>query len=89
MVITLNLTSDIYGPQDPKTGNQKLIKKNVCFKKTFETNSIQVQEFIDAKGNISKKYCTIYEGELGYKAVHKFEYVQKLISPLHIKGFKW
>jgi len=87
MVITLDIITDIYSQPD-KNGNQKLIKKNVKFKKTFDTNFIQVQHFIDTKGNISKKYSMVYEGDTAYKAVHKFEDVEKLIKPLKINGFK-
>jgi len=88
MVVTLNLISDITGNPDPKTGISKVVKKNVVFRKTFDTNMITVQEFIDTKGNISKKYCTVYEGELGYKAVHKFDAIEKMLKHITVTGFK-
>lgn len=88
MVVTLNLISDITGNPDMKTGISKVVKKNVIFRKTFDTNTITVQEFIDAKGNISKKYCTIYEGDLGYKAVHKFDVIEKMLKHVTVIGFK-
>lgn len=87
MVITLNLTTDVYSQPDKK-GNQRIIKKGVKFKKTFDTNNIQVQNYIDAKGNISSKYSMVFEGEQGYKALHKFEELERLVSPLKIRGFK-
>lgn len=88
MIVTLNLISDIQGNPDAKTGIPKIVKKNVIFKKTFDTNAITVQEFIDTKGNISKKYCTVYEGELGYKAVHKFAVIEKMLKHVTVVGFK-
>lgn len=87
-MVTLSLISDITGPVNQKTGVAKVVKKNVVFKKTFDTNFITVQEYIDAKGNVSKKYCTVYEGELGYKAVHKFEAVEKMLKHVTVIGFK-
>lgn len=87
MVITLELIRDVYSQPDLK-GKQKCIKKNLKYKKTFDTNFIQVEHFIDAKGNVSKKYCLVCEGENLFKANHKFEYLEKLIKPLKINGFK-
>lgn len=86
MVVTLNLQTDVYSLPD-KNGRQKLLKKNVIYKKTFDTCNLQVQHFIDGKGNISKKYCMVYEGDTGYKAIHKFEELEKLVTPVKIKGF--
>lgn len=88
MIVTLNIISDILGDPNIKTGKQKVIKSGVLFKKTFDTNTITVQEYIDTKGNISKKYCTVYEGELGYKAVHKFAVVEKMLKHIVVTGFK-
>lgn len=87
MVVTLDIITDIYSLPD-KNGNQKLIKRNLKYKKTFDTNFMQVQHFIDTKGNISKKYCLINEGDSSYKAAHKFEEIEKLVRPMKINGFK-
>lgn len=86
MVVTLDIVTDIFSEPD-KAGKQKIIKRNLKIKKTFDTNFIRAGHFIDNKGNISKKYCTIYEGDLSYKAAHKFEDVEKLLSPVKIRGF--
>jgi len=87
MVVTLELIRDVYTLPDAK-GKQKCIKRNVKYNKTFDTNFIQAEHFIDSRGNISKKYCLVYEGDNAFKANHKFEYVEKLIKPLKINGFK-
>lgn len=86
MVVTLELIRDIYAAPDSK-GKQKCIKRNVKYKKTFDTNFIQAEHLIDAKGNISKRYCMVYEGDNGFKVNHKFEYVEKLITPIKVRGF--
>lgn len=88
MVIVLNCITDVYSVPDNKTGKQKIIKKNVKFKKSFETNNIQIQSYIDLRGNLSTKYTMINEGEQSYKALHKFEDVERLILPVKIKGFR-
>lgn len=88
MVIILNCHTDVYSQPDMKTGKQKLIKKNVIFKKSFETNNITIQHYIDQKGNISKKYSMVYEGDQGYRTIHKFEELEKLVAPLKIKGYR-
>lgn len=87
MVITLEVITDIYSQPD-KLGKRKLIKRNVKYNKTFDTNFLHVQHLIDTKGNLSKKYCIVLEGENSYKVNHKFDFVEKLIKPLKIKGFR-
>lgn len=89
MIVILNCIEDIYSQPDVKTGKQKLIKKNVQFKKSFETNIMGIQNYIDLKGNVSKKYSIVTEGERAYKAIHKFEDLTKLVSPIKVEGFKY
>lgn len=95
MVITLNLISDIYGQPDPNTGQQPIIKKNVKYKKTFESTLIQVSSYIGKDGNILKSYCTVHEGQDSYKAICTFDRLEKIIkAPVKevkrtiFKGFK-
>lgn len=89
MIIVLKTLVDIYSKPD-KTGKQKIIKRNVEYKKTFDTNSILVEEYIKPTGVISKKQCNVKEGENYYRVNHSFDYVSKLINPpqLFIKGYK-
>lgn len=87
MVIILDCHTDVYSSPD-RTGKQKLIKKNVQFKKSFESNNITIQHFIDSKGNLSKKYSMVFEGPEGFKVNKKFEELERLVSPVKIEGFK-
>lgn len=87
MKITLNLTTNLYSNPD-KDGNQKVIKKDIRFQKTFDTHTINVSEYITVKGFKSKTLCIVIEGDKEYTCVGKFENIQKLISPTIITGFK-
>lgn len=87
MLIIIECLTDVYSNPD-KTGRQKLLKKNVRFKKSFETNQMTIQHFIDSKGNVSKKYSMVFEGENGFRVLKKFEELEKLVSPIKIQGFK-
>lgn len=87
MIVILNCITDIYSQPD-RTGKQKLLKKNVQFKKSFETANMQIQHYIDSKGNISKKYSMVFEGENGFRVLKKFEDLEKIVSPVKIQGFK-
>lgn len=88
-IIVLNTLVDIYSNAD-KSGKQKIIKKNVQCRRTFDTNSILVEEYIKPTGIISKKQCNVKEGDNYYRVNHSFEYVSKLINPpqLYIVGYK-
>lgn len=70
-----------------KNGRQKVVKRSLKFRKSFNTENISVQDYIDNKGVISKRYCTVNEGELSYKAAHSFNYVNNLIQPIKFRGF--
>lgn len=89
MIVVLKTLVDIYSKPD-KTGKQKIIKKNVQCRRTFDTNSILVEEHIKENGEINKKQCNVKEGDNYYRVAHSFEYVSKLIDPpkLFIKGYK-
>lgn len=87
MVVILDCVTDIYSKPD-KTGQQKLLKKNVKFRKSFETNNMTIQHYIDEKGNLSKKYSMCFEGESGFKIIKKFEDLERIVSPIKVKGFR-
>lgn len=86
MKITLTLLTNLYSEPD-KNGNQKMIKKDIEFLKTFESNNINIQHYITPKGLISKKLCLVYEGDKDYLCKHKFEDLERLISPVKVKGY--
>lgn len=87
MRITLNISFDAYSKPDAK-GKCKLVKRGVVIKKQFDTSSILVNQYIDDKGRVSKKFCEIKDGDLVYKAVHQFNEIEKLINPVIVKGFQ-
>jgi hypothetical protein len=87
-LIKLKCIVDIYSKPDIKTGIQKLIKRDVTYYKLFETAGLLVEQYINPKGIPSKMYSTIKQGEEYFKVKHKFEEIEKLISPYTFNGFK-
>lgn len=65
----------------------KLIKKDVCYKRMFELDNILIEQYINTKGNIVKKYCTIIENDKYFKANIAYEELSALLKPLEVKGF--
>jgi len=88
MIIILNTLVDIYKPAKSADEQPKVIKRNVKCKRTFESHSVVLEQYIKPNGEISKKWCNIKENEGYYRIAHSFEYVQHLISPTFIKGYK-
>lgn len=86
-LVTLTTLVSIYKKPD-ETGYQKLIKRNVQCKKVFDTNQILPEHYIKPNGEVSKRWCSIKENENFYTIAHSFEYVEKLIGPIYIKGYK-
>lgn len=86
MIIELNILADVYGP--PKEdGRPNIIKKNVVFKKMFDTNQIKAEEYISEKGYILKGYVNIIEGENTFKAKHKYSDIVTKLRPIEVKGY--
>jgi hypothetical protein len=83
---TLKILTDVY--KTLKSGEQKLIQRNLEYKKTFETHGLSVEHYLNNRGIPSKKWCMIKEGETYYRVNHPFEYVEKLIKPTFISGYK-
>lgn len=65
----------------------KLIKKDVCYKRMFELDNILIEQYINTKGNIVKKYCTIIENDKYFKANIAYDELSALLKPLEVKGF--
>ncbi len=87
MIVTLNLTTSLYGPQN-EDGEQKCIKKNIIYKRTFNTNEITIGHYITSKGKLSKTMTMIYFNGSEFVAKHKFEYLEALTKQVKILGFK-
>jgi len=88
MVITLRCLTDIYSKPN-KEGVQKITKRNVEFKKQFESSMILIEQHINSKGTPSKKWCTVKMGEEYFRVNHKFEELEKLNSHMTVRGFRW
>lgn len=88
MIITLPVLIDIYTKPDIKTGKQKLIRRDQEYLKQFETTEIKAEQFTNAKGLPSKKWCLIREGDAYFKINKKFEEIRRLTEHVVIKGFK-
>lgn len=66
--------------------NNKVVKKNLISKKTFDTDIIRVEQYYNDNGRLVKKLCFIYEGDKVFKANHSYEYVKKLTEPTQVIG---
>lgn len=88
MRITLQVLTDIYSKPD-KTGKQKLIKRNVISRKQFETCEILVEEYLNAKGIASKKWCMLKCADDYFRVNHRFEDIEKLTGHIKVEGFKY
>lgn len=86
MVVELEVITDIY--KATEEGEQKLVKKGCTYSKQFETNHILVENFVNERGRVVKKYCVIKQDGEYFKINKKFEEVVKLTKPLKIKGFR-
>lgn len=87
MVKELTVVADIMSPPNAQ-GRMKVIKKNLEYRKQFESTNMLVEHYVDQKGNISKKYCMIKEGDSYFKVKGKYEDICKINSHIEIRGFK-
>lgn len=79
---------DIYSQPD-KSGKQKLIKRNCIYLKQFETHEIKIEQYVNSKGIVSNKWSNVREGENFFRVAHSFEELEKMMSPIEFKGFKY
>lgn len=86
MLIELDIVADVYGPPNEE-GVPRLIKKNITYKKLFDTTQIKAEEYVNDRGIVAKSFVNIIEGEASYKARHKYSDIVSKLKPLVIKGF--
>lgn len=92
MIKEFQKIEDIYSQPD-KSGQQKLIKKNLISSIVLDTNNIQLQEFINNKGKIIKNKCTVKYGNDYYILNHSYKEVKELVfkselqNPIVVTGF--
>ncbi len=72
---------------DVLSDKNKVIKKDMCYKRMFELDNILIEQYINPKGVIVKKYCTIIEQDKYFKANIPYETLSAMLRPLEIKGF--
>lgn len=87
MIVTLKIVTDILGKPD-KEGKAKVTKRNVQSLRQFETDMILAEQLINSRGNVSKKWCFIKEGDTYYRVAHKFEEIEALTKRTVVKGFR-
>lgn len=87
MLIELNLMVDLY---DTPIEDQppKLIKKNILYKKVFDTTTVTCEHYINEKGIVLKGYSNIITntGQV-YKVRHSYEEVRDKLNPVKVRGF--
>ena len=79
---------DIYSLPD-KLGKQKIIKRNCIYLKQFETHEIKIEEYVNSKGVVSKRWSNVKEGENFYRVAHSFKELEKLTGHIEFKGFNY
>ena len=79
--IELEILTDVYSPD-----GVKCIKKDVIYKKVFETNDIESEQYIDDKGKIIGKYTGVIYRDKYYKVNVPYETMKQYNQPLVIKG---
>lgn len=72
---------------DVLSDKNKVIKKDICYMRMFELDNILIEQYINPKGVIVKKYCTIIEQDKYYKANIPYETLSAMLRPLEVKGF--
>ncbi len=72
--------TDIYS----ETG--KCIKKDVTYLKIFETDNIELENFIDNKGKVISKYSDVAYQDKHYKINIPYSEMKQYVTPLVIKG---
>lgn len=87
MLIELDVIVDLYDSPNPETGETKLIKKGIIYKKTFNTESTNVEQYISDKGKILKSYANVISASgQTFKVKHSYEKVHSLLNPIQVKG---
>ena len=65
----------------------KCLKKDISYCKVFETDDMELEQYIDAKGKVISKYSGIIYRDKYYKINVPYTSMKEYLSPLIIKGF--
>lgn len=81
MKVELEVISDVIGL------NNKVVIRDMTYKKVFELDEIEAEEFISNKGKVVKKYCTVTCENKFYKVNKPYSELASLLMPTVVKGF--
>lgn len=81
MIYEFEVLADIISPK-----TNKVIKKDIIYKKTFDTDFLKAEEYLDNRGKTIAKYCMVTEDEKTYKINHPYNYIVELLKPVKIIG---
>jgi hypothetical protein len=81
MKVEFEVYTDVYAPD-----GVKCIKKDVSYKKIFETDEIELENFIDNKGKVISKYTGVIYRDKYYKVNTPYDIMKQYTTPLIIKG---
>jgi hypothetical protein len=86
MLIELDVIVDLYDTPNSETGEAKLIKKGIIYKKTFNTEATTVEQYISDKGLVLKSYSNVtYNGQT-FKVKESYEKVYNKLKPIKVGG---
>lgn len=81
MIKEFEILTDIFAPD-----GLKCIKKDVMYFKVFETNEMELESFIDAKGKVISKYCGVIYRDKYYKVNTPYAELRDMSKPIVVKG---
>lgn len=85
MTIELEYISQ-YPLPEPNTSITSRVPQRVFQKKLFQVENMHIEEHVNSKGKIVKKFTTVkYDGEF-YKFNHPYKELKKYYTPIVIKG---
>lgn len=76
----LEVMTDIYNEAG------KCLKKDILYLKVFETDEIELENFIDGKGKVIVKYSGVVYRDKYYKVNIPYKDMLQYVQPLVIKG---
>lgn len=85
MTIELECISQ-YPLPEPNTSITSRVPQRVFQKKLFQVENMHIEEHVNSKGKVVKKFTTVkYDGEF-YKLNHPYKELKKYYTPIVIKG---
>lgn len=80
MKIEYEVLTDIYNEDG------KCIKKDLSYLKVFETDDVEVENFIDAKGKVIEKYTGVVYKDKYYKINRPYKEMREAFKPIVVAG---